>query len=99
MRASPDDVNACGELSLAWLKKYPGLYVTPGWVWDRGGGPHTEHTISMALKALVRARRIDCRAQYGVPTYAWRDDIAVILAERGRDESKRKKPDECVPDL
>lgn len=92
MRVPPEDVKACGEVALGWLKQRPGLYVTPGWVWDRGTGEHSEHTISMALKALVKARRIDCRAAYGIPVYAWCENLADILAERDKEEAKRNKP-------
>lgn len=90
MREPKEDVAKCADASLEWLKKRPGVYVTPGWVWDRGVG-YTEHTISMALKLLVRAHRADCRAAYGIPTYAWVTNLDEVIADREREKAKRKK--------
>ena len=46
--------------------------------------------MSMALKLLVREHKIDYRAPYGIPTYAWVPNLDEVLAQRER-ESKRKK--------
>lgn len=90
MRNLREDVDACAKAVLPLLKSRPSLYVTPGWVADRGV-PYAEHTISMALKRLSRNREVDGMATYGIPKYAWLPNLAEVLAKRDEEESKKKK--------
>lgn len=89
MREPREDIKTCATQALPWLRNRPGVYVTPGWVIDRGVY-FSEHAMSMALKLLVREHKIDYRAPYGIPTYAWVPNLDEVLAQRER-ESKRKK--------
>lgn len=91
MREPRADIKVCAAKALPWLQSRPGVYVTPGWVVDRGV-ECSEHAMSMALKLLVKEQKIDYRAPYGIPTYAWLPNLKEVLAERER-ESKRKKTD------
>lgn len=86
----------CVEHVYAVLKQHPRMYVTAGWVEDRGGG-FSEHTIAVALRKLFQARRIDHVFELGFQKYAHREDIVAVLHAKDKKRKRNKTDDTTSP--
>ena len=83
-------LSECSTQIFAVLQRYPAVYVTAGWIEDRGLG-YKEHTIAVALRKLAQAKKVDHIFELGFRRYAYHTDLVSLQAAREKNKSKRKR--------